>query len=208
MDLIVFLKSHFPICKYSALQNQNLVISWRLSKFQSWPPDCVTCIATLPWIVLLALSVSIELVSSSARVTSVKSQHGIVLNVFRSCYLDWWFCKFGYISVSTINLLGPGYTINFFQERKSVMELFDFEMSLCKTCLLIVQRLSGRLSLMARKTGQWLFPHSQMLIDSTFFVQTTCSQNIPSQLYLYDYCNCICIIIAIIFVWLSYLVFN
>ena len=31
------------------------------------------CIATLPWIALLALSVSIELVSSSARVTSVKS---------------------------------------------------------------------------------------------------------------------------------------
>ena len=42
-------------------------------KFQ---PDCVTCIATLPWIDLLALSVSIELVSSSARVTSVKSQQG------------------------------------------------------------------------------------------------------------------------------------
>ena len=34
------------------------------------------CIATLPWIALLALSVSIELVSSSARVTSVKSQQG------------------------------------------------------------------------------------------------------------------------------------
>ena len=32
-----------------------------------------TCIATLPSIALLALSVSIELVSSSARVTSVKS---------------------------------------------------------------------------------------------------------------------------------------
>ena len=30
---------------------QNLVISWRhLHCFQSWPPDCVTCIATLPWI--------------------------------------------------------------------------------------------------------------------------------------------------------------
>ena len=45
-------------------------IAW----FQSWPPGCVTCIATLPWNALLALSVSIELVSSSARVTSVKSQ--------------------------------------------------------------------------------------------------------------------------------------
>ena len=37
-----------------------------------------TYIATLPWIALLALSVSIELVSSSARVTSVKSQQGRV----------------------------------------------------------------------------------------------------------------------------------
>ena len=35
------------------------------------------CIATLPWIALLALSVSIELVSSSARVTSVKSTKGV-----------------------------------------------------------------------------------------------------------------------------------
>ena len=34
------------------------------------------CIATLPWIALLALSVSIELVSSTARVTSVKSHKG------------------------------------------------------------------------------------------------------------------------------------
>ena len=43
---------------------QNLVISWRhLHCFQSWPP----------WIALLASSVSIELVSSSARVTSVNS---------------------------------------------------------------------------------------------------------------------------------------
>ena len=37
---------------------------------QSWPPGCVT----LPLIALLALSVSFELVSSSARVASVKSQ--------------------------------------------------------------------------------------------------------------------------------------
>ena len=36
------------------------------------------CIATLPWIALLALSVGIELVSSSARVTSVKSQKRLV----------------------------------------------------------------------------------------------------------------------------------
>ena len=37
------------------------------------------CIATLPWIALLALSVSIELVSSSARVTSVKSYKRLVV---------------------------------------------------------------------------------------------------------------------------------
>ena len=57
---------------------QNLVISWHhLHCLQSWPPGCVTCIATLPWIALLALSVSIDLVSSSARVTSVKSAQGL-----------------------------------------------------------------------------------------------------------------------------------
>ena len=44
-------------------------IAW----FQIWPPGCVTRVAKLPWNVLLALSVSIGLVSSSARVTSVKS---------------------------------------------------------------------------------------------------------------------------------------
>ena len=42
-----------------------------------WPPGCVTCIDILPWIALLALSVSIELVSSSARITSAKSQQGL-----------------------------------------------------------------------------------------------------------------------------------
>ena len=42
--------------------------------FQSCPSGCVTCIATLPWIALLALLVSIEL---SARVTSVKSTQGL-----------------------------------------------------------------------------------------------------------------------------------
>ena len=44
---------------------------------QIWPPGCVTCIVTLPWIVLLALSGSIELVSLSARVTSVMFQKGL-----------------------------------------------------------------------------------------------------------------------------------
>ena len=46
--------------------------------FRSWPPGWVTCIATLPLITLLALSVSFVLVSSSARVASVKSQQGVV----------------------------------------------------------------------------------------------------------------------------------
>ena len=36
------------------------------------------------------------------------SSNHFVLNVFRSCYLNRWFCKFRYISVSTIDLLGPG----------------------------------------------------------------------------------------------------
>ena len=42
------------------------------------------CIATLPWIALLALSVSIELVSSSARVTSVKSYKPLVVCLWRT----------------------------------------------------------------------------------------------------------------------------
>ena len=33
---------------------------------QCWPPDNITCIATLPWIALLALSVSIALVYSES----------------------------------------------------------------------------------------------------------------------------------------------
>ena len=46
---------------------------WRhLHQLQSWPPGCVTRVATLTWNALLALSVSIEFVYSSARVTSVK----------------------------------------------------------------------------------------------------------------------------------------
>ena len=52
-------------------QVQNLVIRWRhLHWFQCCPPGWVTCIATLPGIALLTLSVGIDLVSSSARVTS------------------------------------------------------------------------------------------------------------------------------------------
>ena len=54
-------------------QVQNLVIRWRhLHWFQCCPPGWVTCIATLPGIALLTLSVGIDLVSSSARLTSVK----------------------------------------------------------------------------------------------------------------------------------------
>ena len=45
-----------------------------LALVTSLQPGGATCIATLPWNVLLALSVSIGLVSSSARVTSVKFQ--------------------------------------------------------------------------------------------------------------------------------------
>ena len=48
-----------------------------LALVQSWPPGWVTCIATLPGIALLALSVIIGLVTSSARVTSVKSAKGV-----------------------------------------------------------------------------------------------------------------------------------
>ena len=54
-----------------------------LPKFEGCPPGWVTCIATLPWITLLTLSVSIKLVSLSARVTSVKFQHGVVLTETR-----------------------------------------------------------------------------------------------------------------------------
>ena len=50
-----------------------------LPKFEGSPPGCVTCIAILPWITLLTLSVSIKLVSLSAIVTSVKFQHGLSL---------------------------------------------------------------------------------------------------------------------------------
>ena len=52
---------------------QNLATRWRILHWlQIWPTDGATCIAAMPWIALLALSVSIEFVSSSARVTSVK----------------------------------------------------------------------------------------------------------------------------------------
>ena len=53
----------------------NLATRWRhLHWFQNWPPGCLTCIATLPLNAFLALAVGIDLVTSSARVPSVKSQ--------------------------------------------------------------------------------------------------------------------------------------
>ena len=48
--------------------------------FSNWSPGFVTGIVTLSWIVLLALLVGIELVSSSTRVTSVKSAKGVGLS--------------------------------------------------------------------------------------------------------------------------------
>ena len=57
---------------------QNLATRWsHLHWLQISPPDGTDYIAILPWIALLALLVSIEFVSSSARVTSVKFQQGV-----------------------------------------------------------------------------------------------------------------------------------
>ena len=72
---IFLLKSYlyfFWVCISDLLQIDSkfghvTCIAW----FQSWPPGCVTRIATLPWNAPLVLSVSIEFVSSSPRVTSV-----------------------------------------------------------------------------------------------------------------------------------------
>ena len=49
-----------------------------LKLVRNWPPGGATCIIAMPGIALLASSVSIGLVSSSARVTSGKSQQGVV----------------------------------------------------------------------------------------------------------------------------------
>ena len=62
----------------------NLATRWRhLHQLQIWPP-VIFGIATLPWIALLALSASFEFVSSSARVTSVKFQKGVLLRENRT----------------------------------------------------------------------------------------------------------------------------
>ena len=45
--------------------------------FNIWTSGGATCLATLPWIALMTLYVSIELVSSSARGTLVKSQQNL-----------------------------------------------------------------------------------------------------------------------------------
>ena len=51
-----------------------------LHKLQVWSPSSATYILTLPWIALLALSVGIELITSSARATSVKfAKHPVSL---------------------------------------------------------------------------------------------------------------------------------
>ena len=50
-----------------------------LHQFQFWPPGGATCIATLSRIALSTSSVGIELLSSSARVTSVKSANSVGL---------------------------------------------------------------------------------------------------------------------------------
>ena len=63
----------FPPCLYIVMTSY---FTWG-SKIQDLVPPLVTYIATLLWIALLALSVSIDLVSPSARVTSVKFQKGV-----------------------------------------------------------------------------------------------------------------------------------
>ena len=86
-DLQYFLKSvlyFLWICIFWFVANRFKIwssdhvtcIAW----FQIWPPGCVTRVAKLSWNVLLALSVSIGLVSSSARVTSVKSAKGLLVS--------------------------------------------------------------------------------------------------------------------------------
>merc|ERR1712105_353233 len=55
-----------------------------LQMFSNWSPGFATGIATLSWIVLLVLLVGIELVSSSTRVTSVKSAKPLVLSEFQT----------------------------------------------------------------------------------------------------------------------------
>ena len=64
-------------CRETSARSTALSSQHRSPAYEIWPPDGATCIATLPWIALLALSVHIDLVSSSARVTSVKSQQGV-----------------------------------------------------------------------------------------------------------------------------------
>ena len=56
----------------------------------NWPPGGTTCIITvLPGIALLASLVSIELDSSPARVTSVKSPEGVVwTSIYPEVYLS------------------------------------------------------------------------------------------------------------------------
>ena len=70
-------------CKYNHQETPfvliaNLATRWHhLHPLEIWLPVGTTCITTLPWVALLTSSVSIDLVSSSARVTSVKLAKGV-----------------------------------------------------------------------------------------------------------------------------------
>ena len=77
----------------------------RCNKFGHQVASHALSVLTLPWISLLALSVSIELVSSSAWVTSVKGQQGIVSDSTLLCYIS----LVGQLtkSVSEFQRLGP-----------------------------------------------------------------------------------------------------
>ena len=71
----------------------NFATRWHfLHWFEIWQPGWLDeSHATLPWIALLALSVSIDLVSSSAGVTSVKFQKGQWVSENRTHRTDQWY---------------------------------------------------------------------------------------------------------------------
>ena len=74
--------------------DSNLSIRWRcLDWLKFWSPGGATCIATLPRITLLSSSAGVQLISSSARVASVKSANGVVwtdIRTHRSDPRDTW----------------------------------------------------------------------------------------------------------------------
>ena len=83
---------HFlKICKITKLQVAPFALftnSTNMWHFLQWsqilPPGGVTCIATLTWIAILDLSVDIEFVASSARVTSVYPAKGLEVSQFET----------------------------------------------------------------------------------------------------------------------------